>query len=472
MNETRAVTGIVIDAGNGGEDTGTVANGITEKNINLEVSQYMKDRFQELGVPVALTRESDETLAPNDRVTRILEAFGNGSDVIVLSNQLNSGGGSGAEVVYALRNSSDLAEQILTEIGREGQEITKYYQRRWPENPSRDYYQIQRETEDTQPVIIRYGYADNVEDANRLKQNVLNYAEGVVRAVSQYAGIRYVPPATSTKEYYTVQRGDSLYSIASRYGVTVSALREANNLTTDVLQIGQILIIPGQGSSGETPPNEGGTISTYTVRSGDSLWSIASRYGISVEELRNANNLTSDVLQIGQVLRIPNQGTTPPPSGGTTYTVQRGDSLWSIATRFNTTVAELKRQNNLTSDALEIGQVLVIPASSSGEESTTSRYTVQSGDSLWSIAKKFNTTVDEIKRLNGLSNNSLRIGQTLLIPTSGGSGTQNYITYTVKRDDSLWTIANRYGTTVNEIKTLNGLSSNALEIGQQLKIPV
>ncbi len=470
MQESRAVTGIVIDAGNGGEDTGTIANGITEKDMNLEISEYMKDRFQELGVPVVLTREGDETVSPEERVNRILEAFGNGSDVIVLSNQLNSGGGSGAEVIYALRNNSNLAEQILTEIGKEGQEITKYYQRRLPENPSRDYYQIQRETEDTQPVIIRYGYVDNLEDANRLKQNVLNYAEGVVRAVSEYAGIRYVPPATSTKEYYTVQSGDSLYSIANRYGITVNALREANNLTTDVLQVGQILIIPGQGSSGETPPSGEGTIRTYTVQRGDSLWSIASRYGISVSDLRNANNLTSDVLQIGQVLRIPSQGTTVPPSSGTTYTVRSGDSLWSIAQRFNTTVAELRRLNNLTSDALSIGQVLVIPTSN-GESSTMTQYTVQNGDSLWSIAKKFNTTVDELKRLNGLTSNSLRIGQTLRIPTSG-SGNQNYITYTVKRDDSLWTIANRYGTTVNAIKSLNGLTSNSLQIGQQLKIPV
>ena len=132
-------------------------------------------------------------------------------------------------------------------------------------------------------------------------------------------------------------------------------LINANKLTSTVLQVGQQLIIPNQGSS--TPPIGENTPISYTVKSGDSLWSIANRYNTTVAELRRLNNLTSDVLQIGQVLRIPNSSMPNP----ITYTVKSGDSLWSIANRYNTTVAELRRLNNLTSDVLQIGQQLIIP---------------------------------------------------------------------------------------------------------------
>ena len=155
---------------------------------------------------------------------------------------------------------------------------------------------------------------------------------------------------------------------------------------------------------------------TYTVKRGDSLWSIANQYGITVDELKRANNLTSNTLQIGQVLTIPGQ-TTPPPTGNVTYTVKRGDSLWSIASQYGVSVNALRTANNLTTDTLQIGQVLVIP----GQGNTTPEnitYTVKSGDSLWSIANTYNTTVDELKRLNNLTTNLLSIGQQLIIPVN------------------------------------------------------
>lgn len=96
-------------------------------------------------------------------------------------------------------------------------------------------------------------------------------------------------------------------------------------------------------------------------------------------------------------------------------------------------------------------------------------YTVRSGDTLWLIANRYGTTVDAIKKLNGLTSNTLQIGQVLRIPTSQA---QQYITYTVRSGDTLWLLANRYGTTVDAIKRLNGLSSNNLSIGQVLRIPV
>ncbi|HPE14481.1 MAG TPA: N-acetylmuramoyl-L-alanine amidase [Bacilli bacterium] len=88
----RAIKGVVIDAGHGGDDPGAVGNGIIEKNLNLEASEYMYNRLKELGIPVKIIRSTDETLSSTDRTKRILNAFGNSSDVIVISNHINAGG--------------------------------------------------------------------------------------------------------------------------------------------------------------------------------------------------------------------------------------------------------------------------------------------------------------------------------------------------------------------------------------------
>ena len=89
----RAITGVVIDAAHGGEDAGNMGNGIVEKDLSLQISQYMYRRLQELGVPVTLVRNSDETVSNEERIRRILAPYGEGSNVIVISNHMNAGGG-------------------------------------------------------------------------------------------------------------------------------------------------------------------------------------------------------------------------------------------------------------------------------------------------------------------------------------------------------------------------------------------
>lgn len=86
---------IVIDSGHGGDDPGASGNGIIEKNMTLAISDYMYNRFRELGLPVKMTRTTDETVSPTERVNRVLDAFGNNRDVIVVSNHINAGGADG-----------------------------------------------------------------------------------------------------------------------------------------------------------------------------------------------------------------------------------------------------------------------------------------------------------------------------------------------------------------------------------------
>ena len=157
--------------------------------------------------------------------------------------------------------------------------------------------------------------------------------------------------------------------------------------------------------------NPGSDYFEYTVRSGDTLWLLAQRYGTTVDTIKRLNGLTSDVLSIGQVLKIPTSDSEPPYFE---YTVRSGDTLWQLARRYGTTVDAIKSLNGLTSDVLSIGQVLKIPTSDS--EPPYFEYTVRSGDTLWLIARRYGTTVDAIKSLNGLTSDTLSIGQVLLIP--------------------------------------------------------
>lgn len=405
-NEDRAVRKVVIDPGHGGTDAGATGNNLLEKDYNLLISKYMYDRFKELGIPVAITRDSDTTLSPTDRVNTILNKFGNSSDVILISNHVNSGGGEGAEVIYALRNKDTLAKRILENIGAAGQETRKYYQRRLPSDTSKDYYFIHRNTGNLEPLIVEYGFIDNTKDVEFLKENYEELAEAVISAVANYIGVPYKAPNGLITNTYVVQKGDTLYSIANKLGTTVSELKKENNLTSNTLQIGEVLRIPTKEIYEEEE-------NIYIVKKGDSLYSIANKYNTTVEELKKINNLTSNILSIGQVLKLPSDkaNNVEKEENTISYTVQKGDSLYSIARKYDTTIDRIKDLNNLTTNLLSIGQVLLIPTDTNLE--TT--YTVQKGDSLYSIAKKYNTTVDRLKQLNNLTSNLLSIGQILIV---------------------------------------------------------
>ncbi|MHA3225227.1 LysM peptidoglycan-binding domain-containing protein [Globicatella sulfidifaciens] len=282
---------------------------------------------------------------------------------------------------------------------------------------------------------------------------------------------------TEPSTVYTVVAGDSLWKIANAHGVTVSQIKQWNNLTSDFLQIGQKLKLTGT-TAPETPeePSEPSTV--YTVVAGDSLWKIANAHGVTVAQIKQWNNLTSDFLQIGQKLKLT--GTTAPetpeePSEpSTVYTVVAGDSLWKIANAHGVTVAQIKQWNNLTSDFLQIGQKLKLTGTTAPEtpeepSEPSTVYTVVAGDSLWKIANAHGVTVAQIKQWNNLTSDFLQIGQKLKLAGTAAPEEPSK-QYTVVKGDSLWTIAKANGTTVAKIKQLNNLTSDFLQIGQKLTI--
>lgn len=332
---------VVIDSGHGGVDGGSSGNGILEKEYTLKISNYIKKRLDELGIENAMTRTSDELLDQSTRPKKAQSFFGKGDDVIVLSNHLNAGGGDGAEIIYALRNTDALSKLIAKELESSGQNVRKYYQRRLPSNPSKDYYYLLRDTPNNETLIVEYGFLDSTgDDVNLIKNNWEDLAEAVVKALANYIGVPY--SLNEESDYYVVKKGDSLWSIAKKYNMTVDELKSINNLKSNLLSIGQRLKIK------ESDDNQ----NIYIVKKGDTLYKIANIYGTTVDNLKALNNLKSNNLSIGQKLIVPSKNKI--------YIVQKGDSLWSIAKKYDTTVDSIKRNNNLSTNVLQIGQKLKI----------------------------------------------------------------------------------------------------------------
>lgn len=223
---------------------------------------------------------------------------------------------------------------------------------------------------------------------------------------------------------------------------------------------------------------------TYTVVAGDSLWGISKKYNVTIDNLKKWNGLTSDILKIGQTLKL-----------NLVHTVVAGDTLWIISRQYGTTTDIIMKQNNLTTSTLKIGQELLIegiipPASVEAPTPPVEKtqvaqnitHTVVSGDTLWLISRKYNTTVDNIVKLNNLTSTTLKLGQVLLI-----SGTMpqtevktptpavpvvDTVNYKVVVGDNLWTIAKRYNTSVEAIMKSNMLVSDFVTPTQTLTIPV
>ncbi|MDR2459398.1 MAG: LysM peptidoglycan-binding domain-containing protein, partial [Deltaproteobacteria bacterium] len=264
---------------------------------------------------------------------------------------------------------------------------------------------------------------------------------------------------------YTVASGDTVSTIAERFGMKSDELRSLNNLKGDSIRVGQTLKVRTSAPASSTTSNSQATENgTYTVASGDTVSTIAERFGMKSDELRTLNNLPNDNIRVGQKLKVSGatqssaSAASPPPSeqtssqasaasqgstpaAGGTYTVASGDTVSTIAERFGMKSAELRALNNLPNDNIRVGQKLKVsggtqssatPATSpppsgqtssqpgptqvSGQVSAPSpdgTYTVASGDTVSTIAERFGMKSAELRALNNLPNDNIRVGQKL-----------------------------------------------------------
>lgn len=225
---------------------------------------------------------------------------------------------------------------------------------------------------------------------------------------------------------YTVKRGDTLSKIASRSGTSVKSIMTANKINDPRrLRIGQILIIPTGGSMPSFSQQAQSTSRPRTktvrhrIKRGDTLYLIAKRYGTSISKIMSDNpGLDPRGLIPGRTILIKSadvRGAEAPQTSFFQVTVRRGDSLSAIAGRYGVSLRQILVLNNLNRNStIYPGQSLKVPRERRGSGEVVT-YRVRKGDTLWDVAKKYGTTVDQIMTWNRLSNSALRVGQTLVI---------------------------------------------------------
>jgi LysM repeat protein len=232
----------------------------------------------------------------------------------------------------------------------------------------------------------------------------------VVGAITALALMSTKAEACSTD--YTVKKGDTLYSLSKKYQVSINQLMDVNNLTSEKLLINQQLLVPAALHSSHSEEMSG----LYTIKKGDTLYSLSKKYQVSTNLLMVANGLSSDKIKVGQKLLVPYDNKTEASDElAGTYFVKKGDTLFSLAKKYQTSVIELKKANSLRTDNLYIGQKISVPSEFHSQEEEEI-YTVVPGDSLWGIASRFGVTVDELKNANVLHHDMVLIGQKLHIP--------------------------------------------------------
>ncbi len=402
---------IVIDPGHGGEDPGSIGPSRKyEKDATLSISKKLAAQLNAVpGIKTRMTRNADYFVNLNRRVAIAREneahllisihadAFTTpqprGGSVFVLNTrranteisrwienkekQSELLGGSGAaftgniddknvnqtlldlQFSHSQKEGYKLATTILSEMGK----VAKLHNSK-PINTS---LAVLRSPQ-IPSVLVETGFISNPTEEKLLFQR--SHQDKLARAVTK-AVVKYLkanPPegiilsnatsSTGSVSQHKVSRGESLSVIASKYGTSTQTLMKFNNLKSSSLAIGQVLKIPGSASSSSSSSAVKTKTITHTVKSGEYLGKIASRYKVLVADIKRENRLKSETLRVGQKLRITVEVKDVPLRK---HKVARGDYLGKIASKYGVSVNSIRQANKLRSDSLAIGQVLIIP---------------------------------------------------------------------------------------------------------------
>jgi LysM repeat protein len=350
-------------------------------------------------------------------------------------------------------------------------------------------------------------------------------------------------PSNSTQ--YVVKEGDTLWKLSQAYGVSVQSILDVNpGINPQNLQIGSTLCIPTAQTVSPTkaaPPTPAAPSTSeilpvtcpkdtfrYTIQSGDTLWKLSQAYGVSVQNIIDANpGINADNLQIGSTLCIPTVQTVSPtktvtptpaapstseilpvtcPQGTFRYTIQSGDTLWKLSQAYGVSVQSILDVNpGINPQNLQIGSTLCIPIVQTVSPTKaapltseilpvtcpkdTFRYTIQSGDTLWKLSQSHGVSLQSILDVNpGINPQNLQIGSTLCIPTAqtvsptkAAPSTSEILPvtcpkgtfrYTIQSGDTLWKLSQAYGVSIQNIIDANpGINADNLQIGSTLCIP-
>ncbi len=403
---------IVIDPGHGGEDPGSIGPSRRkyEKDAVLSISRKISAQLDAVpGIKTRMTRNGDYFVNLNRRVAIAREnnahllisihadAFTSpkprGGSVFVLNTrranteisrwvenherQSELLGGSGTAFVgntndrnvnqtlldlqfsHSQKEGYKLATNILGEMGK----VARLHNSK-PINTS---LAVLRSPQ-IPSVLVETGFISNPTEEKLLFQRA--HQDKLARAITK-AVVKYLkdnPPegtvfsSSAKPSVHTVKRGESLSVIAQKYGTSTKAIMSANKLKSSGLAVGQKLKIPGSGAASVSIPNKPNTVETetitHTVKSGEFLGKIASHYKVKIADIRRENNLKSDTLWVGQKLKITVAVKDKPIRK---HKVARGEYLGKIASKYGVSVSSIRKANNLRSDELAVGQVLIIP---------------------------------------------------------------------------------------------------------------
>ncbi|AYO21614.1 LysM peptidoglycan-binding domain-containing protein [Vibrio owensii] len=403
---------IVIDPGHGGEDPGSIGPSRRkyEKDAVLSISRKISAQLDAVpGIKTRMTRNGDYFVNLNRRVAIAREnnahllisihadAFTSpkprGGSVFVLNTrranteisrwvenherQSELLGGSGTAFVsntndrnvnqtlldlqfsHSQKEGYKLATNILGEMGK----VARLHNSK-PINTS---LAVLRSPQ-IPSVLVETGFISNPTEEKLLFQRAHQdkLARAITKAVVQY--LKDNPPegtvfsSSAKPSIHTVKRGESLSVIAQKYGTSTKAIMSANKLKSSGLAVGQKLKIPGSGTASVSISNKPNTVETetitHTVKSGEFLGKIASHYKVKIADIRRENNLKSDTLWVGQKLKITVAVKDKPIRK---HKVARGEYLGKIASKYGVSVSSIRKANNLRSDELAVGQVLIIP---------------------------------------------------------------------------------------------------------------
>ena len=239
--------------------------------------------------------------------------------------------------------------------------------------------------------------------------------------------------------YHKIRRGETLGLIAAKYGVSVNQLRDWNNISGNKIVSGKNLRIYPDGTTNTVAVNETKNTTTtknnlykYKVKRGDNLSEISEKFGVTIQQIKKWNNISGNNIAAGKTLKIYNSTTSSSYGDNTTknssnvnyYKIKPGDSIGSIAEKYGVKVSDIRNWNNISGNKILAGTSLKIYSDANvndipnenikttkNSKSNQQSYTVKSGDSLYSIAAKNNTTVAKLKSLNNITSNNIKAGQ-------------------------------------------------------------
>ncbi|KEI48637.1 muramidase [Enterococcus faecium UC8668] len=386
--------------------------------------------------------------------------------------------------------------------------------------PFRQYPSFAESFNDNAYVLRNTSFGNGYYYAGTWKSNTRSYTDATACLTGRYA----TDPSYASK----------LNNIITTYGLTQYDTPASGNAgggaTTGGNNTGSTGSTSGSSNSGNT--NSGSaTSTTYTVQSGDSVWGISNKFGITMDQLIQWNNIQNNFIYPGQKLTIKgsqengsstnNSGNNTNSSGnagtsnggqttGAKYTVQSGDSVWKISNDHGITMAQLIEWNNIKNNFVYPGQQLIVSnggssntgantGNTSGSNSSNSsssntasgtKYTVKAGDSVWSVSNKYGITMAQLIQWNNIQNNFIYPGQQLTVSNSGSTNSassntgssantnnsssantgssSSQGTYTVKAGESVWSVANKNGITMNQLIEWNNIKNNFIYPGQQL----